>query len=579
MEKKYGNISVKTKKFTKGTHRSLTSLGVHLLREHKENYKLADEKRVKENDVLISMEGKTLAQSLNSFLEKNELATRNSETIQAYQIVFSIPKEIFGNKNLIEEFKKSTLEFINTNTIFKDNCLLCVYHGDETQPHIQAVFVPRHEGKLNFKHLLGGPTGPQKLHKLHDDFEKAVLKKLGLHRGDGTHTNGLDYKPYMKAVAAFNDPVDTLAPVEEVTPTWNPIKNVELLKNQNDILKKQNATLKKNNKKIVFFQNQNLELKKINTKIKKVNSVMKKQFAKMSNDDLEKLRLIDCSDVLKILGFEPKKEGITTRLKTDNLNLVVNSENKFTENKSGTAGGGAIDLLVKVFEYSFKEAKDFLSQNFGFERTAKLITTNSTNVETVLKSELKKSSLEIPKPVFKNLDKIKKYLTETRKIKKEIIDDLISKNLLFADSKSNCVFTNEQNSFAFIRGTYEEKKFVGVKGEIDFIKYDFDKSKTNEIYLFESTIDALSYKTLNPEKNGLYVVLNGSALINKVHELELDKFSKVVCCFDNDETGKKFCDKINQSTTSKVEIETPTGKDFNEDLKNGYIDKTPKFKR
>ena len=116
-----------------------------------------------------------------------------------------------------------------------------------------------------------------------------------------------------------------------------------------------------------------------------------------------------------------------------------------------------------------------------------------------------------------------------------------------------------------------------MKGKIDFIKYDFGKSKLDKVYLFESTIDALSYRTLNPNKDGVYIVFNGSALINRVQELELDKFSKVVCCFDNDEAGKNFCDKIALSTTSTVEIDTPKFKDFNEDLKNGNTGKTTKF--
>ena len=137
--------------------------------------------------------------------------------------------------------------------------------------------------------------------------------------------------------------------------------------------------------------------------------------------------------------------------------------------------------------------------------------------------------------------------------------------MLFADRNNNCVFTNEDKTFGFQRGT-TDKKFVSCKGKMDFIKYDFGNPK--EIYLFESAIDALSFRTMNPEKDGSYVVLNGSALINRVHEVA-DQADKVYLCFDNDEQGSKFCDKLSSVLVSPYEIIKPRSKDFNGDLQNG----------
>lgn len=101
---------------------------------------------------------------------------------------------------------------------------------------------------------------------------------------------------------------------------------------------------------------------------------------------------------------------------------------------------------------------------------------------------------------------------------------------------------------------------------MDFIQYSNDSSK-DKIYLFESTIDLLSYRTLNPQAKGTFVSINGSAMINRVQELELDLYKKVVCCFDNDEQGQKFNEKIKKETVSQVEIDEPKGhKDWNEVL-------------
>jgi 5S rRNA maturation endonuclease (ribonuclease M5) len=86
--------------------------------------------------------------------------------------------------------------------------------------------------------------------------------------------------------------------------------------------------------------------------------------------------------------------------------------------------------------------------------------------------------------------------------------------------------------------------------------------------LFESAIDALSFRSMNPDANGTYIVLNGSALVNRIHEVT-DQTDKVYLCFDNDEQGTKFCDKISQQVLCEVEIIKPVSKDFNEDLING----------
>lgn len=567
MDNGFCNVSIKRTKFKKGNRKSLTNLGVHLLRTHKVEYNLADTKRRNDNEVLISMEDKTLAKSLNMFLKKNNLQTRNSTTVEAYQVVFSIPKEIFGNKKLIKEFKKRTLDFINTNEIFKDNCLMCVYHGDETQPHIQAIFVPRVGTKLDFKSLLGGPGGPQKLHKLHDDYA-SVLEPLGFKRGDGSHTNDLTEQQYKKSISEISKPIPEPKILNEVPEVGLFNKNtvIDKLQKNCDILEKENKSLKKTNRKINFFKTQNEVLKSTNTKLKNHKRKLESENMKITKEQTELLRQVPCNEVLELLGYEVKEEGITYRMKNDEFNIVINESNKFTDNKSMVQGFGSISMLVDIFNYKFTEAITFLTSNFGFERTAKVISANKKQSEAIIKQAVKSSMLEMPKPAPNNISKITDYLCKTRKISKTLVEELIKKNMLFADNKSNCIFTNDKNTFAFIRGTYEGKRFVGVKGDIDFIQYDYGNPETK--YLFESAIDALSFRSMNPEANGTYIVLNGSALVNRIHEVT-DQADKVYLCFDNDEQGAKFCDKISQQLLCEVEIIKPVSKDFNEDLING----------
>lgn len=569
MDNGFCNISIKEKKYKKGTETSLRNLGVHLLRGHKGEYNLADKSKQIDNEILIGSQQDNLNQTLNSFLKKNSLTPRSIDTVKAYQVVFSIPKNCFENRDLIEEWKKSVLEFVNSNPIFKDNCLMLVYHGDESQPHIQGVFVPRHQGKLNFKALLGGQDGPEKLHKLHDDFA-AAMKPLGFVRGDGTHTNGLTHKQYMKSVSDLNKPAPVpvaMPPVPEAG-WFNKNEVIDAQATKIKKLEKQNHQLRKEVARTSFYRTQNQNLKSTNSSLVKLKRKKDVEKMKIDNERLENLRSIDCVDLLEQMGFVGKKEGNTTRIKTDTLNLVVNSENKFTENKTMTQGYGAIDLLNKVFKYTFKESVEYLASAFGYERTTKVALSNKEHTVKLVSAALKSVNVDLPTPKPSNFVNVRNYLVNKRKISSTLIDELAAKKMLYADGKNNCVFTNKDNSFAFLRGTYEGKRFVGVKGEMDFIEYEFNKTNNDNVYLFESTIDALSYRTLNPNKDGSYIVLNGSAMINKV-TVRLDQFRNVICCFDNDTQGEKFCDSIKSSTVSNVIVEKPAAKDFNEDLING----------
>ena len=99
---------------------------------------------------------------------------------------------------------------------------------------------------------------------------------------------------------------------------------------------------------------------------------------------------------------------------------------------------------------------------------------------------------------------------------------------------------------------------------MDFIKHK-NTNEPEQIFLFESVIDLLSYRTLNPDDQGIFVSIQGSAMANRFNELELSKFKNVVCCFDNDEQGKRFDLKVKEIFPNAI-IKKSVGKDFNDDL-------------
>lgn len=489
------------------------------------------------------------------------------------------------NQKNLDEFEKQIKKFASET--FGDNIVNMVLHLDEKTPHFHLLVTPiTSQNKLSMKQFYT----PRTL----DTWRKGIashVAKLGLveHLNEpepasglrevGVHTSTRAYRdielpqppktPVPKALTeskvfqtGFLGRKKQVVKTEDVISNW---KNREVsLSKQLYFYKDQFAKNANSFKQNELAKLQNAKLKAENAKLKSKNKQLEKEKLMESNNTLEDLRSIDCNDVLESLGHYGKNEGDTTRYKDENINLVVNNQNKFFENRSSVSGGGAIDLLVKIFDFKFKDALAYLKNNFGSDNTARvLLSTKSVSKADVVKDYVEKTVLAMPPSKPKNIDRVINYLVETRKLDKSLVENLINQNLIYADKNNNCIFTNENSTFAFVRGTVPDKRFVGTRGNLDFIKYQF--GKTNDLYVFESAIDALSFRTMNPSKDGLYIVTNGSALIKRVHELG-DKFNNVYCCFDNDEQGKKFCATIKEQVVSKVSVVEPHAKDFNEDL-------------
>lgn len=483
--------------------------------------------------------------------------------------------EVQLDKDKLEKFKNTVIKFCKDK--FKDNIVNLTLHLDEKTPHFHLTLTPVIDGKLSAKRFFTPATtqGWQK------DFA-AYCEPLGLVKGmDNSPAVHQTCKEYQSNIA-----VEIPEPPNQVVRP--PILKKDVFKKNflgqekqvistKEILKGNNERTLEQKVKYDFyksFYNDNKDiLKKTkqaiseNDKLKKENHKMKTQYKKLSQEKLEDLRQIPLIDVVRSLGYEPKRESDNFyRLKTDSLNLVINvDKNSFTENKNNVNNFGSINLLTSVFNFTFTEAVEKLSGNFDSKKLAVEITTDKNDSEALVKYAIDKVKDEIPKPEIKNQQKGIDYLVNERQIDKNLVEELFNQGKIYTDKRNNIVFVNEDKSFAFVRGTVKDKRFVCNKGNMNFITYSNTDNKDN-LYLFESTIDLLSYRTLYPQAQGTFVSISGSAMINRLAELGIDNYKNVICCFDNDEQGKKFNEKVKEITVSTVKIDSPIRKDFNEEL-------------
>lgn len=522
----------------------------------------------------------------------DSVSWQDYETNEDGERVKKSPRKLAQHRKIIKEawatidetkvkaFEKQVIEHLKQE---HKHLIDVVCHRDEKGIHWHARAMPIVIDPKTKKKSLSSKLYYRKgtLKKWREDLDKRMLDNFNLSSKRELELPPLTEKEYNQATT-FEPIANQKRPQKlEIEKTGIVIKDYKkedveaLIENRNkreQAFKKEIANLRKEiEEKQPILAKANIQKVQLE-KLEKEHRKMKSKFTKIEEGKKEELRSIPCEEVLEMLGYIGKSENSTIRFKNEEFNIVVQkSTNKFFDNTSMEGGGGAIDLLMKVFKMNFKEAIDTLARRFDSQAIATLASTNKEQSKELIAKGIEAQQAELPKASNKsfNIDTVQNYLINERKIKPEIVQDLFDKKLLYADSRNNCIFTNQQRTFAFIRGTYKGKRYVANKGKVDFLKYDFNKSNSNDVYIFESAIDALSFRT-STAKDGEYIVLNGSGMISRVAELQLEN-KNLNLCFDNDDQGKAFCDKL--SKQFDCNIYTPKGKDFNEDLTNGNCTK------
>ena len=256
------NIAIKEKfNGTTASRKHLSNKGKHILRQHSEEtlktmkQKSFDPEKSKNNETLISQQkpGETLNQTVDRIIKEQEIEKPARNTaIRAVAGIISIPSECMSDPSKLKLFQDKAKEFLETNDKLKGNVILAQTNFDETQPHIEFVFIPRdneNPKKLDYSKLFGtdlrkGYDGSKSLEKLHDEVALKVGKPLGLKRGDGTNTKGLTNAEYMKSISDMKNDEKTLSQIEVKEPpkpmqhnALNPYKNIETLKEENKQLR------------------------------------------------------------------------------------------------------------------------------------------------------------------------------------------------------------------------------------------------------------------------------------------------------------------------------------------------------
>lgn len=119
--------------------------------------------------------------------------------------------------------------------------------------------------------------------------------------------------------------------------------------------------------------------------------------------------------------------------------------------------------------------------------------------EQLKEKQLVKQELILPER-GKNMRRVYAYLTKSRYIAPEIVQDFVDRKMLYQDVNGNCVFvaygSDEKPNFASLRGTLSDVRFLGDLEGCDYKKGFYINNQSEKLIVTESVIDAMSVMTI-----------------------------------------------------------------------------------
>ena len=287
----------------------------------------------------------------------------------------------------------------------------------------------------------------------------------------------------------------------------------------------------------------------------------------MDKEEISKLREIPLDVIMENFSAKRDPADPMNNWKSHAGRITI-TDNKFYNHTLTKGGLGAIDLTMHLGDFDFKEAISWLGGNIGREATIVQYRNEAEKqVDTIIKN-VPKPKLPIPEADQSKLSHVITYLTEKRAIPKEIIDNAINKNHIWADKYANAVFSlhdiNGNKIGVEVRGTYD-KPFYGVRGEKGLF---FTGTSQNKIAVFvESSIEALSYQAMNRDSLVIGTVGNSREIMSEVAKSLENKGYKIIDGFNKDTEGDNHGIRLQESIEQKIEKRRPqNGKDWNIEL-------------
>lgn len=138
----------------------------------------ADSERTPNNTHIGAESSQEAIEKFNAGLP---LTVRKNAVLALEYLITASPEDM-ANKSRADQDKyfADSLAYLH-KTYGKENVFYAGVHRDETTPHMYAYVLPKHEGKLNARHFIGGHK--DRMSQIQTEFAETIGQKHGLERG------------------------------------------------------------------------------------------------------------------------------------------------------------------------------------------------------------------------------------------------------------------------------------------------------------------------------------------------------------------------------------------------------------
>lgn len=335
----------------------------------------------------------------------------------------------------------------------------------------------------------------------------------------------------------------------------------------------------------------------------------------VSADIIKKINDIPIIDYINRVGIEVKQVSPNNpdyfKIPHNGGTYITPSKNAWNCFAMKTGSKSVIQFVQFIDNVSWKDAVDKIVDIYNLQENKK-VHKMSFNIEKEKISEItpKKADAVNEKKEFihpekaENNKRVFAYLHQTRGIDNEIIQKAYNEHKIYQQAKTgNIIFKVMDYDSNFVGAcwntTSNKEEHRGMKGFTAGSKRDYPfelRGTNNELYIFESPIDMMSYMTIQKNNNNYINIkdstfiatwgINSSEMILKYLEKN-PNIEHITIGFDNDkdayklingekipcnhgqEAAKSLKDEIEQLDKKYiVDIDIPTLKDFNDDLLN-----------
>lgn len=291
-------------------------------------------------------------------------------------------------------------------------------------------------------------------------------------------------------------------------------------------------------------------------------------------------REIAITDYAEEIGFHIVKRGKYYSLKEHDSVMIDPVKNCFWRNsEAGLKSIGKGDSVIGFAQmFAGKEMKEII---YDFSRRLQ-----GSERKPVYKSEMdykQKTNSGILQLPEKNTDmrKVFAYLTISRCLEKEIVQEFVNQKMLYQDVRNNCVFISYDNGeavYGCLRGTNTYKRFLGDLPGSDYKKGFFISNHSEKLVVTESVIDSMSVMNFlkrfgEDYKDYDYLVLTGTGKVESLYyRLQECNYREVILAVDNDSSGRSMIERVRKEIPKYAGLCKVTEwipeytKDWNEEL-------------